>query len=154
MIPLHAVLETEHVEVFPFFKWKLFTHIPDWEPFEYVLIADSVDGQSMEGTTYLIPSGDIRDWKALRRVASACAKDRGCTEQVTEVLYPIIKRKMGERTVEFSIIKADVDLHDVQDNLTEFANGEMTRTDFLQPGEVVVRWSTSTGRLPSVPETG
>lgn len=154
MIPLNSVLETDHVEVFPFFKWKLFTHIPDWETFEYALVIDSIDGEPPAETFYLIPSADVRDWKALRRVAIACAKDRGCDEAVTEVLYPIIQRALGERSIDFTIIKADIDLRDLQDNLTDFADGRLTRADFLRPSDVIVRWNTRTGRIDTAMDGG
>lgn len=154
MIPLNSVLESEHVEVFPFFKWKLFTHIPDWESFEYGLVIDAIDGEPPAETSYLIPSDDVRDWKALRRVAIACAKDRGCEEDVTGVLYPIIERALGKRSIDFSIIKADVDLHELQDNIDDFADGRLTRTDFFRPSEVIAQWNTRTGRLDAAPEGG
>ena len=154
MIPLNSVLETEHVEVFPFFKWKLFTHIPDWETFEYALVIDAIDGETPAETRYLIPSEDVRDWKALRRVAIACEKDRGCDEAVTEVLDPIIRRALGERSVDFSIIRADVDLHDVQDNIVDFVDGRLTRTDFFSPSKVIVRWNTHTGRTDTLMDSG
>ena len=154
MIPLNSVLESEHVEVFPFFKWKLFTHIPDWESFEYGLVIDAIDGEPPAETYYLIPSDDVRDWKALRRVAIACAKDRGCEEDVTGVLYPIIERALGERSIDFSIIKADVDLHELQDNITDFADGRLTRTDLFRPSEVIAQWNTRTGRLDTAMDGG
>ena len=154
MIPLNSVLESEHVEVFPFFKWKLFTHIPDWESFEYGLVIDAIDGEPPAATSYLIPSDDVRDWKALRRVAIACAKDRGCEEDVTGVLYPIIERALGKRSIDFSIIKADVDLHELQDNIDDFADGRLTRTDLFRPSEVIAQWNTRTGRLDTAPEGG
>ena len=150
MFPLNSVLETEHAEVFPFFKWKLFTHIPNWETFEYALVVDAIDGETPAETFFLIPSADVRDWKALRRVAMACEKDRGCDETVTEVLYPIIRRALGERSVDFSIIRADVDLHDVQDNIVDFADGRLTRTDFLRPSKVIVQWNTQLGRADAL----
>ncbi|WP_419842502.1 hypothetical protein [Candidatus Poriferisodalis sp.] len=147
MIPLHALAETDHVEVFPFFKWKLFTHIPDWQSSEYGLVVDRVDGEAPGRSTYLIPSDDVRDWKALRRVAIACAKDRGCDKQITEVLHPILQRKLGERRIEFSIVKAEVDLREVQAKVTDLADGRMSRTDFFRPSEVIVRWDTGAGRI-------
>lgn len=154
MIPLNSVLETDHVEVFPFFKWKLFTNIPEWETFEYALVIDAIDGEPPEETFYLIPSADVRDWKALRRVANACRKDRGCDEAVTEVLYPIIRRALGESDVDFSIIRADVNLHDLQDNITDFADGRLTRADLLRPSELIVQWNTRTGRIDPPTDAG
>ncbi len=154
MIPLNAVLESEHSEVFPFFKWKLFTNIPDWETFEYALIVDAIDGEPPAETFYLIPSADVRDWKTLRRVATACTKERDCDEAVTEVLFPIIRRALGEQSVDFSIIKAEIDLHDVQDNITDFAEGRLTRTDFFRPSEVIGHWNTHTGRIDAAMQGG
>ena len=147
MIPLNSVLESDHVEIFPFFKWKLFADIPSWESYEYGLVIDAIDGEPTAETFYLVPSDDVRDWKALRRVAIACAKDRGCDEAVTGVLYPIVRRAFGERSIDFSIIKADVDLRELQDNIDDFADGRLTRTDFFRLSEVIVRWNTRTGRL-------
>lgn len=154
MIPLNSVLETDHVEVFPFFKWKLFTNIPDWETFEYALVIDAIDGEPPAETFYLIPSADVRDWKALRRVAIACNKDRGCDEAVTGVLYPIIRRALGERSVDFSIIRADVNLHDLQDNITDFADGRLTRAELLRPDKLIVQWNTDTGRIDTALDGG
>ena len=154
MIPLNGVLETDHVEVFPFFKWKLFTNIPDWETTEYALVIDTIDGETPAETFYLIPSEDVRDWKALRRVAIACAKDRGCDDAVTEVLYPIIQRALGERSIDFSIIRADVDLRHLQDNISDFADGRLTRADLLRPDEVIVRWNTHTGHINTALDGG
>ena len=154
MIPMNSVLESEHVEVFPFFKWKLFANVPDWESSEYGLVIDAIDGEQTEETYYLIPSDSIRDWKALRRVAIACAKGQDCDEGVTGVLYPIIQESLGDSSIDFSIVKAQVDLHDLQDNVTDFAEGRLTRTDFFRPIEVVARWNTQTGRLDAVTDGG
>lgn len=154
MIPLNSVLETEHVEVFPFFKWKLFTNIPDWETSEHALVIDAIDGEPPAETFYLIPSDDVRDWKALRRAATACDKEQACDEVVADVLYPIIHRALGEHSIDFSVIKADIDLHDVQDSITDFADGRLTRTDFFRPSKVIGQWNTQTGRIDSYAQDG
>ena len=70
------------------------------------------------------------------------------------MLYPIIERALGDRSIDFSIIKADVDLHELQDNVDEFADGRLTRTDFFQPSDVIARWNTRTGRLDTATDGG
>ena len=35
----------------------------------------AIDGEAPAETFYLIPSADVRDWKTLRRVAKACARN-------------------------------------------------------------------------------
>ena len=147
MIPLNSVIEEEHAEVFPFFSWSLFDDIPEWQTSEYALVIDAVDGQQIEEDHYLIPSSDIRDWKALRSSAVACAKNINCDDTVADVLYPIIWRYIGEHNVDFRIIRADIDLHDVRDSIDDLAEGTTTRTDFFQPRAVVGRWNTETGRM-------
>ena len=150
MIPLNSVLETEHSEVYPFFRWKLFANIPDWQTYEYALVIDAVDGQPIDNLYYLIPNSDIRDWKALRLAVSACTENIDCDDTVAEVLYPIIRRDIGEKSVYFSIFRVEIDLRDVQAHLAELADGRMARTDFYQLSEVVGRWNTETGRgIPS-----
>ena len=70
------------------------------------------------------------------------------------MLYPIIERALGKRSIDFSIIKADVDLHELQDNIDDFADGRLTRTDLFRPSEVIAQWNTRTGRLDTAPEGG
>ena len=70
------------------------------------------------------------------------------------MLYPIIRQALGERSVDFSVIKARVDLRGVQDNIADVADGRLTRTDFFRPSEVIARWNTHTGRLDAAMEGG
>lgn len=146
MIPLNLIVETDHVEVFPFFRWTLFTEIPDWAWSEYALVIDAIDGEPPAETSYLIPGEDIRDLKVLEDVAITCAEGRGCEEAVNDVLYPIVQRAFDEQSIDFSIVEADVDLDDVRTNITDLAEGRLTRTDFFRLREVIVRWNTRTGR--------
>ena len=153
MIPLNSVIEEEHSEVFPFFSWELFVNIPEWQTSEYALVIDAVDGHEMEEDYYLIPSSNIRDWKALRSSAMACRKNINCDDIVTDVLYPIIWNYIGEHNVDFSIIKVAGDLRDVRDRIDDLAAGTATRTDFFQPRAVVGRWNTETGRISPSTQT-
>lgn len=143
MIPLNSAIETDHSEIFPFFKWKLFAHIPDWETYEFALIVDAIDGDDVEGTYYLIPNDSVRDWKALRLAALACRDGIDCDETVAEVIYPIIRRDLGDSSVDFRIVRAQVDLRDVQDHVSELTEGEIAATDLFQPIEVLGRWEYS-----------
>ena len=81
-------------------------------------------------------------------------QERDCDRQVTEVLFPIIRRALGEHSIDFSIITADIDLRELQDNITEFADGRLTRTDFFRPSEVIVQWNTHTGRIDAAIQGG
>lgn len=148
MIPLNSVIETEHSEVFPFFKWKLFAHIPDWETYEYALIVDAIDGHTVEGEHYLIPSDTVRDRKALRQAALACRDGTDCDDTVVDVIYPIVRRELNDSIVDFRIVRAQIDLRDMQDHVSGLTEGETAVTDLFRPVEVLGRWNTETGRTP------
>lgn len=147
MLPLNSVIAEDHGEVFPFFSWRLFARIPDWHTTEYGLIVHSIDGEEISGIYYLIPSENIRDWKALRLAVTACTKDDDCEETVAEVLYPIIFQSLAATNVEFSIVKAHVDLHDIQDNIDDLAAQAVSKTDFFQLDTTIGRWNTQLGRI-------
>lgn len=147
MIPLNGVLEDDHTEVFPFFKWKLFANIPDWETTEFGLAIDAIDGEPTEGDFYLIPSTDIRDWKVLSTTAWACRRGDPCDDMVSDVLVPIVRQALGDRSIDFSIIEAEVDLRDVRDGVDDLADGTALRTDFYRPVRVLGQWNTETGRI-------
>ena len=153
MIPLNAVLESEHNEVFPFFRWKLFANIPDWQTTEFGLVIDAIDGEPTNGDFYLIPSPDIRDWKALSTTAWACRRGDACDDTVRDILYPIVQQALGDHSIDFSIIEAEVDLHDVRDGIDDLADGNATRTDFFRPVRVIGQWNTETGRILPSTET-
>lgn len=152
MIPLNSVVEQEHSEIFPFFKWQLFSNIPDWETSEYALVVEAVDGQPVEAGDYLIPNIEVRDWKALRFAASDCIKNVECDDTIADVIYPIVIRLTGHHEVEFSIIEAEIDLREIQPVVDDIADGRMPISDFFQPESVIGRWNTEFGRISaSVP---
>ncbi len=147
MIPLNSVIEREHREIFPFFTWSLFVHIPDWYTYEYGLIVHSIDGDELDRSYYAIPSTEIRDWKSLHSVARACKVVNDCDQGVTEIIYPILYKALGTTEMEFSIVEARIDLHDVQDNIEHIAAQEMGKTDLFRIHSVIGRWNTQVGRI-------
>lgn len=120
---------------------------PDWQTTEFGLVIDAVDGEPTEGDYYLIPSPDIRDWKVLSTTAWACRRGDPCDDTVADVLVPIVRQAFGGRSVDFSIIEAEVDLADVRDGIDDLADGNATRTDFFRPVKVIGQWNTETGRI-------
>ena len=153
MIPLNAVVEQEHTEVFPFFKWKLFSHIPDWKTREYALVLEAVDGQPVEAGHYLIPNTNVRDSKALRLAALDCIKNVDCDDTVADVIYPLVIGSVGHDEVEFSIIRAEIDLREIQPGVYDIANGSAAITDFFQPVSTIGRWNTELGRISAPVQT-
>ena len=147
MIPLNSVLESEHAEVFPFYKWRLFASAPDWETRDYGLAVEAIDGRPAPETLYLIPSDDVRDWKALRLAVTACTKGDDCDGTVAQVLVPLIHDALGEHSIDFRIVEAKVDLRDVGERIDDVVTGTMTRSDFFRPTKIIGRWNTETGRL-------
>lgn len=148
MLPLNSVLEEDHREIFPFFSWRLFSRIPDWQTTEYGLLLHAIDGAALDSEYYLIPSDDVRDWKALRSVVAVCTRDDDCDEAVATVLYPILFEAVGTMDLEFSIVKARIDLHDIQDHIDDIAVQAVSKTNFFRPETTIGRWDTQVGRLP------
>lgn len=146
-IPLNSVIERDHVEVFPFFSWKLFARTPDWDISKYTLIVNTIDGEKVKRTFYLIPSDNIRDQKALNLAARACSDGRDCDDIVAEVLYPIVFDALRTKNVQFSIVHAHLDLDEIQDNIVAIAARAASKTDFFKPHTVVGSWNTQVGRV-------
>ena len=147
MIPLNGVLEDDHTEVFPFFDWKLFAYIPDWQTTEFGLVADAIDGEPTDGDLYLVPSTNTRDWKVLKTIAEACRRGDPCDDMVSDELVPAVRQALGDRSIDFSIIEAEIDLRDVRDSVDDLADGTVLRTDFYRPMSVIGQWNTQTGRI-------
>lgn len=132
MIPLNSLVEQEHSEIFPFFNWQLFSNIPSWQKHEYGLVLEAIDGEPVEEGNYLIPNAEIRDWKALRFAASYCVKNVDCDDRIADVIYPLVIRSTGHHDVEFRIIKAEIDLREVQPAIDDIADGKTPIADFFQ----------------------
>lgn len=153
MIPLNSVVEQEHSEVFPFFKWQLFSNIPDWQTHEYALVLEAIDGQRVEERQYLIPNTEVRDWKALRLAALDCVRNVDCDDTIADVIYPLVIRSVGHEEVEFSIVKAEIDLREVQLQVDDIANGRTAITDFFQSESEIGRWNTEVGRISALAQS-
>ena len=151
-------------EIFPFFSWDLFSAPPGWERTENAVIVHSVYGAPVDGAPYLIPSDNPNGWKALRRTVNACRGPAECDAAVEQFLFPPVQQlawqnkvnldeMQGYNDVEFSIVQANINLRDIQDNLGQIASGEITRADLLQSPAALGRWRTLEGRVwPQVPE--
>ena len=150
MVPLNFVLERQHVEVFPFFRWKLFTTVPEWNTTEYVLTVDAVDGVEVAGPQYLVPNSSIRDWKTVRAAGRTCRNADNCDDIVAELIMPIVTQSYGDRHVEFSILRANIDLRGISNNVASITDGTLSLTEFLHPDIVVGTWMTpTTGIAPT-----
>ena len=103
----------------------------DWQTFEYGLIIDSVDGHPTEEVRYLLPNTNVRYSKALNLAAYTCTTSIDCSDTVAEVIYPIIHKLTGKENVDFSIVKARIDLHDFRDNITDIVDETAAITDFF-----------------------
>ena len=147
MIPMNRVVEKEHAELFPFFRWTLFPSVPNASTSEYGLILHSINGYEVDGTQYLIPNDEIRDWKTLKLTAESCKKDVSCDSKVIDVIYPIVWRLADAEVAEFSIIEARIDLRDIQENIRDIVAKQANITDFFQPRTEIGRWNTSSGRI-------
>lgn len=147
MIWLKPVIGVAHDEIFPFFAWTLFDYIPEWNVTENVLVVHSIDGEPVSGTRYLIPSHEIRHQKALGTTVNDCLHLADCDKAVKQRLYPIVNRLANGNDVEFSIIEAHIDLHEVQRSIYDLAKGEAKRTDFFQLRQenTIGRWTTGGG---------
>lgn len=150
MLPLNSALEKEHGELFPFFSWRLFSRVPDWQVTQYGLLVHSIAGIEVDrippgDSKYLIPSENIRHWKALIRVVRECNNRGTCDDTVAEVLYPIVFESLGATDIEFSIVKARVDLHNIQESIDDIAARAVNKTAFFQPESMIGQWNTNNG---------
>ena len=131
-------------EIFPFFAWTLFSFTPGWNKIENAVVVHSVDGEPAPGIRYVIPNAGINAWKALERVVGICRRRPGeCDAAVMKSIAPIVRRRTGGDTVEFSIIEVDIDLREVREDVRRPAAGGMSKTDYYRPGESLGRWTAS-----------
>lgn len=147
MLPMNRTIEEEHVEIFPFFSWSLFSSVPSVNSSQYSLVLHAIDNNEVDGIRYLIPNDDVRDWKALNLVAEICRRNDPCDSEVVEIIYPIVWRLTGAETAEFSILEARVDLHDIQENIRDIVDQQANITDFFQSRTDIGRWNTRSGRI-------
>ena len=144
MVWLRSAIEHEQDEIFPFFAWSLFSLTPAWERTENAVLLHAMDGEPTEGTRYLVPTDDISDAKVLRRAVDACERDaEACTAAVEAWLFPLVRRLANGGSVEFSIVKARVDLRGAQREIRRLADGTAKKTDFFRPEREVGRWTVA-----------
>lgn len=145
-------------EIFPFFSWRLYSRVPDWQANEYAAVAHAIGGETLDEPRYLIPAGidgatsvpttnATNDKKALTSVAAECWEIRRCDEAAETILYPVIERAAGGAEVEFSIIAADVDLRAARRDVARLADGTANRSDYYSARRTMGRWNTRTGRV-------
>ena len=138
-------------EIFPFFSWRLFSDTPQWAIVKPGLMVHSIDGEPIAGTRYLIPNQDIRDQKALRNAINHCFHPDNCDQAVAQLIFPVVRRLTQGHDVEFSIVNARIDLRDVQQGIGSIAKGKSKRTDFYTPETLIGRWTTTRGRVETLP---
>ena len=127
-------------EIYPFFAWTLFTWTPPWERAANAVLLHGIDGEPADG--YLIPSAKIADANALRRTVDACERDPvACDAAVEGWLFPVVRRLTNGGSVEFSIVKARVDVRAAQREIRRLADGTAKKTDFFRPEQEVGRWT-------------
>lgn len=143
MILLHWAADFRQTEIYPFFRWSLFSLTPGWERMDHAVILLAVDGEPGSGVRYLIPNDSIRDRKALELTLDACGSPDSCDAAVETWLFPIVRRLVDGSGAEFSIVEARVDLRAARREIQRLADGEARETDFFRPGAEIGRWTMS-----------
>lgn len=144
MVWLRPAIGSQQDEIFPFFAWSLFSWTPAWERTENTVILRTIDGEPADGVRYLIPNDNISDAKGLRRAVNACESDPGtCDAAVEAWLFPIALRLTDGNSVEFSIVKARVDLRAAQREIQRLVDGEARETDFFRPEDEIGLWTVT-----------
>ena len=147
MVLLHLLLPAlarHHDEIFPFFAWTLLNSPPppNEERTVNAVLLHTMDGAPTDAVRYLIPSGKIADAKALQRTIDVCERDpAACDATVEALLFPIVRRLTNGGSVEFSIVRARVDLRGARREIRRLADGEARKTDFFRPEREVGRWT-------------
>lgn len=135
--------------VFPIFSWALFATTPSWVTYTNVVVAHSVDGRTVR--QYIIPGRSPADLKSLNHAVARCVTKPHCDEEVEALLYPIITRATGAKSVEFTVATESVDLRDVREGIHDIAKGTVSKTSYLTGYQTIGRWSTVHGRVSLVP---
>ena len=143
MILLHWATDFRQTEIYPFFRWSLFSTTPGWERIDHAVILHSVDGETVNGVRYLIPNDSIRDRKVLELTVDACGNPDDCDAVVERLLFPVVRRLAGGSKAEFSVVRARVDLRAAQREMQRLADGDAHETDFFLPEAEIGRWTIS-----------
>ena len=143
MILLHLAVNFRQSEIYPFFQWWLFSTTPGWERTDHAVILHALNGEPVDGVRFLIPNDSIRDRKVLELTVDACGEPAGCDAAAAQLLFPAVRRLTGAGNVEFSIVRARVDLRAAQREMQRLADGEAHATDFFRPETEIGRWTMS-----------
>lgn len=143
MVLLHWAVDSRHVEIYPFFRWSLFSATPGWERIDYAVILHAVDGEPVDGVRYLIPNDSIRDSKVVKLTVDACGNPGDCDAAAERLLFPIVRRLVGEGAAEFSVVRARVDLQAARREMQRLADGDAQETDFFHADAEIGRWTMS-----------
>lgn len=130
-------------EIFPFFSWRLFDEIPQRFKYADAVIVHSIDGEPVDGARYIIPSSVIDHTKSLRRAMSVCHNSPRlqCDDAVRQFVAPAVN-EIVQGQAEFSIVRASVDLRDLQAGIGAMASREADLFHFYRLHRVLGRWSS------------
>lgn len=143
MILLHWATDFRQTEIYPFFRWSLFSTTPEWERIDHAVILCAVGGEPVDGVRYLIPNDSIRDRKVLELTVDACWNQSDCDAAAERLLFPVVRRLAGGGDAEFSVVRARVDLRAAQREMQRLADGDAHETDFFRPEAEIGRWAMS-----------
>ncbi len=76
-----------------------------------------------------------------------------CLHAVERVLLPIVAHLAGSREVEFSLVRATVDLRDVREGIRDLHAGRTQLPDYYRVAAVLSRWASGPGGLQRVAGT-
>ena len=143
MILLHCAVDSRQVEIYPFYRWSLFSRTPGWEQIDYAVVLHAVDGEPVDGIRYLIPNDSIRDRKVLKLTVAACGNPDDCDATAERLLFPVVASLAGGEAAEFSVVRARVDLRAALREVQRLADGDAHETDFFRPEVEIGRWTMS-----------
>ena len=130
-------------EIFPFFAWTLYAVPPGWEKMEFAIVAHSIDGEAVGNAGYMVPRGVKYNkyLKRLRRAAEECIQRPERREEVArQLLYPIVRSSVGEGEVEFSLVRVEIDLREIQKDIQKIVEGKAAKVDYYRQTETIGRW--------------
>ena len=132
-------------EIFPFFSWTLYAVPPGWEKTEFAIVAHSIDGEAVGDAGYMIPRGVKYNkyLKRLRRAAEECIQRPERREEVArQLLYPIVRSSVDGGEVEFSLVRVEIDLREIREDIQKIVEGKAARADYYRLVETIGRWRT------------
>ncbi len=145
MVWLTPIASTErNSEIFPFFSWRLFDEIPERFKYTDAVIVHSIYGAPVDGARYIIPSHIIDHTKSLRRAMNVCRESPRlqCDAAVRRFVAPAVN-EIVQGDAKFSIVRASVDLRDLQAGIGAMESGDADLFAFYRLHRVMGRWSSA-----------